>query len=577
MKESRTSPLALLTRRRGALLVSLVYAFLAGLYIWLSGQAVLWLAGASVEAQHRWEVAKGWAYVLVTAAGLYLLLRLVYRQALEQRRAAQERAEVGERFAALVNLSPDAILIHRDGVIKFANWAAARMWGAQSPQELVGKPALDLVAPAFRPVVQQRVAQALATGQPAPPLVEEFLRLDGSTFRGEAAAAPLTYEGRPAMEVVVRDVTEREKAEAALREGQKLQAIGALAGGLAHDLNNLLQAFSALLFSARSKLEKGQKVEEELVSLEQLITQGAALTRQLLLFSRQGPSKKERLDLNLLGQRLEPVLRRLLPENIAFTFQPAGEPLVVEADANQLQQVLFNLVLNARDAMPEGGSLHISLRATENHALLQVKDTGGGIPEEIRPRIFEPFFSTKGQGAGTGLGLAVVHGIVTAHQGRVEVESQVGLGSSFSVFLPLASGPLAEEKEAPGPLPLGSGERVLLVEDEEAAREALAEVLRSLGYQVTAVASAEEAGCLPAEPAFQVLLTDFLLPGANGLQLATGLLKRWPGLKVVVMSGYSEDQLFKEQVEAGLLRFLPKPFTMEQLAQQLRAALGSPS
>jgi DNA-binding NtrC family response regulator len=136
---------------------------------------------------------------------------------------------------------------------------------------------------------------------------------------------------------------------------------------------------------------------------------------------------------------------------------------------------------------------------------------------------------------------------------------------------------LAEEKEASGPLPLGSGERVLLVEDEEAAREALAEVLRSLGYQVTAVASAEEAGRLPAESAFQVLLTDFLLPGANGLQLATGLLDRWPGLKVVVMSGYSEDQLFKEQVEAGRLRFLPKPFTMEQLAQQLRAALGSPS
>ncbi|MEW5877734.1 MAG: ATP-binding protein [Acidobacteriota bacterium] len=496
-------------------------------------------------------------------------------QVLHRFELQQQLAETAAKFQTLVDLSPDAILIHQDGVIKFANRAAARLWGAKEPGDLVGRPALGLVAPDFRETVKERVRRSLESGQMALPLVEEFLRLDGTTFRGEASATPITFQGRPAIEVVIRDVSEREKTEALLREAQKMEAIGALAGGIAHDFNNLLQAFSALLFSLKSKLA-GASVGQELQTLEGLVQRGASLARQLLLFARREISRREALDLNELVKQMEELLRRLLPANIFLELNLAADPVVVEADPNQLNQVLLNLVVNAKDAMPEGGKLELRVERRGDEALLAVSDNGCGIPEEVLPRIFEPFFSTKGPEKGTGLGLAVVHGIVTQHGGRVEVESAVGRGSTFTVVLPTASAPLAPQTKAiSGSVPpVGSGQRVLVVEDEEAARHTLADVLQALGYQVVAVGSAEEAGQLPATPAFDVLLTDFLLPGASGAQLAAGLVERWPQLKVIVMSGYAEDQVFKEQVSRGQVHFLQKPFTMETLARVLAAALA---
>lgn len=486
-------------------------------------------------------------------------------------------AETAAQFQALVELSPDGIVIHQDGIIKFANPAAARLLGARVPVELVGRPALDLVAPSFRETVKERVRRGIQEGKPAPPLVEEFLRLDGTTFWGEAAATPLTYQGRPAMEVVIRDVSEREKAERLLREAQKMEAIGALAGGIAHDFNNLLQAFSALLFSLRSKLSPAAVVEE-LETLEGLVQRGASIARQLLLFARRDIPHRQPLDLNELVREMESLWRRLLPENISLQFRFSPEPVVVEADANQLHQVVLNLVVNAKDAMPEGGRLEISVERRDQEAFLTVSDTGSGIPEEVLPRIFEPFFSTKGPEKGTGLGLSVVHGIVTQQGGRVEVASTVGKGSKFTVVLPaVPSRALAEaQARTPAAPPAGGGQRVLVVEDEETARRTLADVLQALGYRVTAVGTAEEAGKLPLEPAFDVLLTDFLLPGATGAQLAAGLVERWPRLKVIVMSGYAEDQVFKEQVSRGKVLFLQKPFTIERLAEALAAALAPP-
>ena len=208
---------------------------------------------------------------------------------------------------------------------------------------------------------------------------------------------------------------------------------------------------------------------------------------------------------------------------------------------------------------------------------LSVEDTGVGIPESIRERIFEPFFTTKGTGKGTGLGLSVVHGIVTRHGGRIEVESVEGRGSTFKVILPkVASGEFAPVSEAPAAvseLPAGHGERVLVVEDEDGAREGLRDILRSLGYEVIAAASGEEAGALPAEAPFDVLLTDLMLPGISGSQLAAGLQERWPRLKVILMSGYTEDEAVRTGVGAGAIRFLQKPFDMTRLAREVRAAL----
>ena len=238
----------------------------------------------------------------------------------------------------------------------------------------------------------------------------------------------------------------------------------------------------------------------------------------------------------------------------------------------------MNLVVNASDAMEAGGRVTIRTGSEPpDSSWLEVEDSGPGIPEAIRELIFEPFFTTKGVGKGTGLGLSVVHGIVTQHNGRVELETREGQGSKFRVVLP-GAGPgeypsIAAEPAAPAELPRGAGERVLVVEDEDGAREGLKEILTMLGYEVAAVGSGAEAGRLPAQPPFELLLCDLMLPDVTGGDLAASLHKRWPALQVILMSGYTEDEVLRRGVAEGSLRFLQKPFDMASLARELRSAL----
>ncbi len=573
-------------RRRVALLVAGAYALLAGLYIWLSGLLVQELSGGDAALLQRLETVKGWACVLLTAFGLYALVRALSRshQRLAWELAAREELErqlrdAARRWQALVDMAPDAVLIHQDGVIRFANPAAARLWGAASPQELVGQPAMDLVAPEFRPIVAQRVQQSLASGTVAPPRVEEFLRLDGTVFRGEAVAAPVLFDGRPAMEVFIRDVSERERVEKGLRERQRLEAVGSLAAGIAHDFNNLLQAAQANVFRLKNAGGNPAVLAAVAMELEGVISRGAALARQLLLFAKPDLTQQRPLDLNQLLETLRELVARLVPENVSLRWELSPDPLPVVGDPSQLEQVVWNLIINAAHAMPDGGTLTVRTERRSHWACLEVRDTGTGIPEELKDRIFEPFFTTKPREKGTGLGLAVVHGVVTAHGGTVEVESQVGKGSSFRVVLPLAPvgawKPATAQPQAPQADGQGRGERVLVVEDETASREALAQVLEMLGYRVVAVASAEDAGKLPAEEPFDLLLTDYLLPGASGTALAAGLLERWPEMAVVFMSGYGPDLLEHAEKSVPSFRFLQKPFTIEALAVVLREALAA--
>ncbi len=377
---------------------------------------------------------------------------------------------------------------------------------------------------------------------------------------------------------IVEDMTERRRLEEQLLQSQKMEAVGTLAGGVAHDFNNLLQAMlshAQLLHGQAGEPGKVQAVAHE---LEQQILRGASLTRQLLLFSRRETVKPERLDLNETVREATRILQRLVPAHIALVAEPTPDRLSVDADRGQLQQVLMNLTLNAADAMPDGGRLVIRTGALgEGEVWLSVEDTGVGIPDAIRDRIFEPFFTTKEPGKGTGLGLSVVHGIITRHGGRIEVESRVSEGSTFRVVLPRAASgdsPAVERTAEPasGGRP-GRSERVLLVEDDQAAREGLLDILLSLGYGVVATGSGEEAARLPAEEPFDLLLTDLMLPGMLGPRLADDLKRRWPGLKVILMSGYAEDEAVRRGVTAGTVRFLQKPFSMDALARELRAAL----
>ncbi|HUK12250.1 MAG TPA: ATP-binding protein, partial [Thermoanaerobaculaceae bacterium] len=353
---------------------------------------------------------------------------------------------------------------------------------------------------------------------------------------------------------------------------------GNLAGGVAHDFNNLLQAMLSHVQLLRGDSASPQRVLEVVRELEQQISRGASLTRQLLVFSRRETVKPERVRVNDAVREATQILQRLVRANIALAIELAPESLVVEADRGQLQQVLMNLTLNASDAMPEGGRLLIRTGALdEREVVISVTDTGHGIPDAIRERIFEPFFTTKEPGRGTGLGLSVVHGIVARHGGRIEVDSEVGKGTTFRVILPrVGSGEhqaVAQAQATAPALALGRGERVLVVEDEDGAREGIRDILASLGYRVDAFPNGEEAEATPTGHDADLLLTDLMLPGASGPEVARRLRARWPELRVILMSGYTEDEAVRRGVSAGNMRFLQKPFDMGALASEVRAAL----
>ncbi|MDD5564969.1 MAG: ATP-binding protein [Thermoanaerobaculaceae bacterium] len=382
-----------------------------------------------------------------------------------------------------------------------------------------------------------------------------------------------------------QEVAERKHAQEALRhseaellQAQKMEAVGLLAGGVAHDFNNLLQSILSQAELLRSDANDPGKVEAAARELRQYANRGAALTRQLLVFARREAVKRERLDLNDAVREGMRLLLRLVPASIAVNAELADSELPVDADRGQLFQVLMNLVVNATHAMPDGGAITIRT-GTDGHGKvrLSVEDSGHGIPEKIRERIFEPFFTTKDTEKGSGLGLSVVHGILLQHGGQIEVESTVGKGSTFTITLPLlGAGDTRRDNEAVadvGGLDAGRGERILVIEDEDGARETLREILTGLGYEAVAVASGEAAGLLPAEPAFDLLLTDLMLPGIQGVDAARGLVDRWPALSVIIMSGYAEDAVVRRAINAGEVRFLQKPFDMTALAREVRAAL----
>lgn len=444
---------------------------------------------------------------------------------------------------------------------------------------------LASVHPEDRSTVAAAVDAALRQGFPYD-IDHRIVRPDG-TIRivHERAEVVRDFGGRPIRMVgTVQDVTEarllqeqlRQRNEQ-LRQAQKLEAIGQLAGGIAHDFNNILQAISGLTGLLKLRADSPELLGRTVDELEEHVRRATSLTRQLLLFSRREVTKLEYVELCELVSGMAKMLRRLLPENIQLSVDVCPDPCTVYADRGQIEQVLMNLALNARDAMPDGGTLTIRTnKAAEGWAWFEVKDTGCGMTDEVKAHLFEPFFTTKPAGRGTGLGLAVVHGIVTSHGGRIEVESAPGMGSTFRVYLPLAQkeAPRTHPQTAARALESGHGERILLVEDEEGVRQALADVLESLGYQVVAVGSAEEAFALPEDSTFDLLLTDLVLPGLSGVELAIGLQSRWPDLRLLLMSGHTEDQVAKYAVFTGRVRFLQKPFDLATLARELRNALA---
>ena len=401
--------------------------------------------------------------------------------------------------------------------------------------------------------------------------------------------------GRPVKMVgTIQDITERRKLEAQFRQSQKMEAIGQLAGGVAHDFNNILAVIQmqADLLKTDAGITPAQlELAEGIANAAQ---RAASLTRQLLMFSRKQMLQLRDLDLNESINDMTKMLRRTLGEHIQLQFKFAMQPLFIHADAGMMDQVLMNLAVNARDAMPKGGQLVIETSAVEfdesvraqspqarpgSFVCLSVSDTGCGIPPEILPQIFEPFFTTKEVGKGTGLGLATVFGIVQQHQGWINVYSEAGRGTTFRIYLPRLAG-MSGQKPEPSELAAvrGGNETILLVEDEPFLRESAGKVLSQLGYRVLEAANGNEALEIwkQQRDEIQLLLTDLVMPGGmTGMDLGERLLKEKPELKVIYASGYSAEIAGKDfPLEEGV-NFLTKPFSSRQLAQTVRNSLDN--
>jgi PAS domain S-box-containing protein len=508
---------------------------------------------------------------------------------------AQEALTASEaNYRSLVERSPDAIFLHRDGKFVYANPAALKLFGAEKPQQVLGLSIFDIVPPENHDLVDRRIRQA-AGGETTPPLEQQILRLDGTPLDVESASAPFTYEGQSAVQTIMRDITERRQLEQQLRQSQKMEAIGQLAGGVAHDFNNMLAVIRGnaelLLMDAEPYTPETKECLKQVTAAAE---RAANLTRQLLAFSRKQVMQSRPLVLNDVIADLSKMLKRIIGEHIDLQCRYAAQLPFVQADAGMIEQVLLNLAVNARDAMPRGGHLLITTDAARFDAAyarthpeagagefvcLTVSDTGTGIAPEHLPRIFEPFFTTKEVGKGTGLGLATVYGIVKQHQGWLEVASQPGAGATFKIFLPAIPTPASAAAAAPAEAGLpGGAETILLVEDDYAVRMITRRVLESHGYKIYEATTAGEALDLWRSHAEEIalLLTDIVMPqGVTGRDLAEQLRAQRPALKVIFMSGYSADVIGKDTdfFQRTQSSFLQKPCSSRTILKTVRRCL----
>jgi len=511
-----------------------------------------------------------------------------------QHSAMQALRESKEWLCAVFAASRDGVVLETNGRIMQANKACAQIFGYDNASDLIGQP-FSIIAP------EEYSRRMLECGRVQCDSPELFMftstRRDGKAVHLEASVGAASVEGSPHSVVVLRDVTARVNLEGQLRHAQKMEAVGQLANGVAHDFNNLLTAIRCQTETILAYEQISPGTKEMLQQVIHATQRANNLTRQLLAFSRRTPMQLATVEINALIGNLSSLLKRLIAENVQLSLELQQPLPPVCADPSMIEQVIVNLAVNARDAMPRGGKLtlgttiiHIAEENIQHHAggrlgefiALQVSDTGSGIAPDVLPRIFEPFFTTKEVGKGTGLGLATASGIVQQHDGWIEVESAIGRGTTFTLFLPARRDlvvPAAQTTEQPGVIPTGH-ETLLLVEDDPQLRRLIRATLEKFGYQVADAGSGAETMALWEQRGndFHLAMVDLILPeGVNGLELVEQLRARRPGLKAILMSGYGEQIPDLTAKALPGVRLLSKPFDPQSLARIVRHSLDEKS
>jgi PAS domain S-box-containing protein len=500
--------------------------------------------------------------------------------ALEADLAVRELRESDARLRMFVDHATDGFFVHdgkTDAVVEVNQQACASL--GYTRDELIGA-MTSLFDPHISRATLDDIRGRLAGGETVT-FESRHLRKEGTAFPVEIRIRAFEARGQTYHLALVRDIAARRELEDQLRHAQKMEAVGRLAGGVAHDFNNLLTVINGYTNVLLEQIPDGSTAHADLGMIREAGERAAALTAQLLAFGRRTIIAPRALNLNALVDRLATMCTRIIGENIALETQLDPDLAQVMADAGQIDQVIMNLVVNARDAMPRGGKLVIATSniqsLTDRYVRLAVSDTGDGMTDDVRARVFEPFFTTKPQGQGSGLGLATAYGIVEQAKGQIRVDSVPGKGSTFSVVLPAfdtseATPPLAAHERPHGT------ETVLLAEDEDGVRRLVKRALELHGYSVLSARSGEEAESLERSHLgpIHLLVTDVVMPGMGGRELADLIKSRRPQLKILYMSGYTNDEVVRHGVSLARDAFLQKPFMPRDLVAMVQAACATP-
>jgi len=535
-----------------------------------------------------------------------ILVTAAIRNISVRKEAEEHLAQMEGRYRGLLEAAPDAmVVVNGAGEIVLLNLQAEKQFGYHR-DELVGQPVKNIIPEGFaeRLIADDLRSAADALAQQIGTGIELVgRRKDGTEFPIEIMLSPLESADGILVTAAIRNISVRKEAESQLLQAQKLESIGRLAGGIAHDFNNMLfviHGYAELLTDDLASTNRARLDPDSALlsvnAISQAAERAATLTAQLLAFSRQQVISPSVLDLNAAIDGLEPMVRQLIGENMRLVVKLDHDAGYIRGDAGQLDQILVNLVVNARDAMPDGGTVTIE---TENvlvdepyaiahfdvrpgpYVLLSVTDTGVGMDRVTREHIFEPFFTTKELGKGTGLGLATTYGIVRQAGGHIWVYSEPGIGSSFKLHFPRVDAAVTTELPTIAATPAVGAGTVLVVEDERVVRDMTTQLLTRSGYEVIAVAGGAEAmiRLVGLDEPIDVLITDVVMPNMSGIELAEWTMDRYPYVGVVLLSGYTAETLNLERVTARGATFVPKPVTSGQLlvaVQQARFAASQP-
>lgn len=545
------------------------------------------------EGRARW--VQGYIYPIQDEKKKIHGIVLLTEDITDQHHTQQALVESEDRWSQLVENYPEAILISVDQVFVYCNPATIPVFGANSRDDIVGSSIYKFNNEGRSGTLLNRL-KVLEEGGSLPPIEHVMVGLDGVKRDLISFSIPITYQGRKAIQTVIRDVTQRNREQALLHHRERLATVGQMAAGIAHDFNNALSVitlYSEILLKNRSLSEKDVKRVE---TIHQQANRAASLTSQILDYSRQSILKMEPVALLPIVEQFVHILESTLPENIKINLVKLGDSnYVIEADQSRLHQLFMNIALNGRDAMPNGGKLTITLNAfahdesfekqinlkekADEWVQIRFADTGYGIEEDDLDHLFEPFFTTKERNKGTGLGLAQVYGIVSQHRGNIRVESEIGKGATFIVTFPSATLPL--EKTAvslTSPiLCYGQQERVLIVEDHENAQQALAEILQSLNYEVVIAQNGFEALNIiqQQDTSIDLVLSDVVMPEMDGQKMLVELRKSTITLPVLFMTGHPLNNRIAELQQYGISGYLQKPLNIETLSEALYKALNS--